>query len=273
MEKIATNANTEITYIREGQGYPVILIHGLDSNMASMVSLKNTLKQTFDVLIYDVRGHGKSTKTNAFQLDDHVEDLKILMSKLNIPAAHVIGHDMGGIIAKRFSDEYESMVLSLTLIACDLVESVHGLNRLMVEHQDEIEGFDKHEALILLMPYMYKDSENAKKWLQHQFIYSRQSAEDSAVAARALMGFPVFEKDVEIKQTDIPTLIINGEHDPLVTQDTVEKYRTAFTSIHMQTFSQSGHAPHIEEPQRFLELLIAFIKSITSKQSMKTTEY
>ncbi|SCS23806.1 alpha/beta fold hydrolase [Staphylococcus caeli] len=272
MEKIATNFNTEITYIREGQGIPVILIHGLDGNMASMFSLKDALKHSFDVIIYDVRGHGKSTKTNAFQLDDHVDDLYTLMSKLEIPAAHIIGHDMGGVIAKHFSDEYESMVLSLTLIACDLVESVHGLNRLMVEHQDEIEGFDKHEALILLMPYMYKDSENAKKWLQHQFIYSRQSSEDSAIAARALMGFPVFEKNIEIKHTSIPTLIINGEHDPLVTQETVEEYRNAFTSVHVQSFSQSGHAPHIEEPQHFLEVLTSYIKSITTMQNIKLTE-
>lgn len=62
MEKVATNYNNEIAYIREGQGFPVILIHGLDGNMASLYSLKDELKHKFEVIVYDVRGHGKSTK-------------------------------------------------------------------------------------------------------------------------------------------------------------------------------------------------------------------
>src|SRR5699024_4243054 len=129
----------------------------------------------------------------------------------NVKKAHLIGHDMGGLIAKHFSDEYASMVESLTLVACNLVDSVFELNKLMIEHEDEIEGFDKSESLLLLLPYIYKDKEKAKKWFQSQLIYNRQSAEDSAVATRALMQFPVFNKDTIIEETDIPTLIVNGK--------------------------------------------------------------
>ncbi|MGO1631074.1 MAG: alpha/beta fold hydrolase, partial [Staphylococcus equorum] len=84
MIKIETSCNNEIAYIREGQGFPVILIHGLDSNMASLYNLKDALKNKFDVIVYDVRGHGKSSKPNSFNLEDHVEDLKILMKKLEV---------------------------------------------------------------------------------------------------------------------------------------------------------------------------------------------
>ena len=219
MEKVATNYNNEIAYIREGQGFPVILIHGLDGNMASLYSLKDELKHKFEVIVYDVRGHGKSTKKNSFNLEDHVEDLKALMTKLNISSAHLIGHDMGGLIAKHFTDKYESMVATLTLIACNLIDSVHALNKLMIEHQDEIEGFDKSEALILLLPYMYKEQEKAKKWFQNQLIYSRQSAE------------------------------------------TIEKYHYSFTRLLIHTFNESGHAPHIEEPEHFLDVYSDFIEA------------
>ncbi|PHK50476.1 alpha/beta fold hydrolase [Staphylococcus edaphicus] len=261
MEKIATNCNNEIAYIREGQGFPVILIHGLDGNMASLYSLKDALKHSFDVIVYDVRGHGKSTKRHSFNLEDHVEDLKALMTKLDISSAHLIGHDMGGLIAKHFTDKYKTRVATLTLIACNLIDSVHALNKLMIDHQEEIEGFDKSEALILLLPYMYKEKEKAKKWYQNQLIYSRQTADDSAVATRALMEFPVLKKDVIIKQTDVPTLIVNGVYDPLMTNETIEKYNYAFTRLQMQSFNASGHAPHIEEPKHFLDVYNNFIMS------------
>ncbi|AVL76669.1 MULTISPECIES: alpha/beta fold hydrolase [Staphylococcus] len=261
MEKVQISCNTELAYIREGLGFPVILIHGLDGNLASLCTLKDELKENYDVITYDVRGHGKSSKSNAFHLKDHVEDLKLLMKHLNIEKAHLVGHDMGGLIAKHFVDKYESKVESLTLIACNLIDSVLELNKLMIEHEDEIEGFDKSESLILLLPYMYKDQEKAKKWFQSQLIYNRQSAEESAVATRALMEFPVFNQNIVLEQTNIPTLIVNGIYDPLITQEMKHKYDQVFHNLEMVEFNQSGHAPHIEEPNHFLEVFLGFVKT------------
>ncbi|HLR20264.1 MAG TPA: alpha/beta hydrolase [Staphylococcus sp.] len=263
MNKIETSCNNEIAYIREGQGFPVILIHGLDSNMASLYSLKDALKNNFDVIVYDVRGHGKSSKPNSFNLEDHVEDLNMLMKQLEVKEAHLIGHDMGGVIAKQFTNKYESKVKSLTLIATNLIDSVHGLNKLMIEHQDEIEGFDKSESLILLLPYMYKEKEKAKKWFQKQLIYSRQSSEDSAIATRALMGFPAFDKDVVIEYVDVPTLVVNGKYDPILMEECMEQYDNAFENLTFAEFDQSGHAPHIEESSYFLKVYLNFIQTQT----------
>src|SRR5699024_11303275 len=89
------------------------------------------------------------------------------MKQLNIEKAHLVGHDMGGLIAKHFVDKYESKVESLTLIACNLIDSVLELNKLMIEHEDEIEGFDKSESLILLLPYMRSEEHTSE--LQSRF--------------------------------------------------------------------------------------------------------
>ena len=261
MEKVEISCNTKLAYIREGLGFPIILIHGLDGNLASLCRLKDELKHNYDVITYDVRGHGKSSKPNAYHLKDHVEDLKLLMKKLNIEKAHLIGHDMGGLIAKHFGDKYEYMVASLTLIACNLIDSVLELNKLMIEHDDEIEGFDKSESLILLLPYMYKDQEKAKKWFQSQLIYNRQSAEESAIATRALMEFPVYNQNIVLEQTSIPTLIVNGNYDPLITKEMKREYNQVFHNLEIVDFNQSGHAPHIEEPNHFLDVFLAFIKT------------
>ncbi|WP_257790617.1 hypothetical protein [Staphylococcus nepalensis] len=41
MEKVRINCDIELAYIREGQGFPIILIHGLDGNLASLCNLKD----------------------------------------------------------------------------------------------------------------------------------------------------------------------------------------------------------------------------------------
>lgn len=56
---------------------------------------KNELKKQYRVITYDVRGHGKSSRTESYELKDHVEDLNDLMGALNIDSAHILGHDMG----------------------------------------------------------------------------------------------------------------------------------------------------------------------------------
>lgn len=47
------------------------------------------------MITYDVRGHGKSSRSESYDLKDHVEDLRYLMDALNVSSAHILGHDMG----------------------------------------------------------------------------------------------------------------------------------------------------------------------------------
>ena len=84
MNKIQICNQIELNYIDEGEGIPIILIHGLDGNLAGFKDLKNELKKQYRVITYDVRGHGKSSRTESYELKDHVEDLNDLMGALNI---------------------------------------------------------------------------------------------------------------------------------------------------------------------------------------------
>ena len=51
-----------------------------------------------------MRGHGKSTHPTSYNLNDHIKDLTMLMQQLGIKSAHLLGHDMGGIIAQAFTE-------------------------------------------------------------------------------------------------------------------------------------------------------------------------
>ena len=63
---------------------PVILIHGLDGNSAAFDLLNKQLQQNYRVIAYDVRGHGKSSRPDSYNLEDHVKDLYVLIDKLNL---------------------------------------------------------------------------------------------------------------------------------------------------------------------------------------------
>ena len=100
MNKIQTCNQIELNYCDEGEGIPIILIHGLDGNLIGFKDLKNELKQTYRVITYDVRGHGKSSRAESY-------DLNNLIDALNISSAHILGHNLGGIIANEFTEHYQ----------------------------------------------------------------------------------------------------------------------------------------------------------------------
>lgn len=95
---------TRIAYTDEGQGEPVILIHGFISSGSSWnntVLKKALLDQGYRVIVPDLRGNGKSDKpqkAKAYSKDAEVKDLKRLADHLKLPSYTAIGYSRGSIV-------------------------------------------------------------------------------------------------------------------------------------------------------------------------------
>jgi pimeloyl-ACP methyl ester carboxylesterase len=96
----------EIAFLDEGQGDPVLLIHGFASNVATnWVApgwVRTLVEAGYRAIAFDNRGHGKSAKLYA--TDDYgaplmAEDARRLLDHLQIARADVIGYSMGARIA------------------------------------------------------------------------------------------------------------------------------------------------------------------------------
>ncbi len=266
MKKIEMSNQIKIAYQDVGTGIPVILIHGLDGNLAAFYSLKRELRKHYRVIVYDVRGHGKSTHPMSYNLNDHIKDLNMLMQRLGIKSAHLLGHDMGGIIAQAFTKKYKEKVRSLTIISSKSEDIVHGFTKLMIEHQDKVAGFNKSEALLILFPYIYKKSDVAMKWFQRQRLYSKQDDEDSAVASRALLDTENQSNTVTY-DINVPTMIVDGRYDPIIINKENQQFENQFKNINYVLFNDSGHAPHIEEEEKFLTLYLNFVEKNDSSHT------
>ncbi|MFO1123262.1 MAG: alpha/beta hydrolase [Hyphomicrobiales bacterium] len=100
----------------EGDGEPLVLIHGIGASRASFAGLVPHLKADFRVISYDLRGHGVSpVPTPPYSLDDLVEDLEALRRELHIERAHFAGHSLGGMIGPAYARKYPQHVKTLGL--------------------------------------------------------------------------------------------------------------------------------------------------------------
>jgi pimeloyl-ACP methyl ester carboxylesterase len=110
----------KISYFVQGKGEPVVLIHGWLSSAGInwvLPGVTKLLADDYQVIAYDVRGHGLSDKptTDDAYGPELVEDVVRLLDHLKIKKAHIVGYSMGGIIAANFIAKHPDRVISGTL--------------------------------------------------------------------------------------------------------------------------------------------------------------
>ncbi|MGH2457537.1 MAG: alpha/beta fold hydrolase, partial [Chloroflexota bacterium] len=88
-------------YRRSGNGPPLVLIHALGLDHRLWEPQVAPLGSGFDVISYDVRGHGASdVPPGPYTMRDFAEDLAGLLDALGVEVAHLVGISMGGMIAQ-----------------------------------------------------------------------------------------------------------------------------------------------------------------------------
>ncbi|HSM94936.1 MAG TPA: acetoin dehydrogenase dihydrolipoyllysine-residue acetyltransferase subunit [Rhizomicrobium sp.] len=102
----------------EGEGVPVVLLHGFSGDMNNWLFNIEALATVAPVIAIDLPGHGGSSKdvgdASLVTLSKAVADT---LDALGVRNAHIIGHSLGGAVAARFAIDNPARVASLTVIA------------------------------------------------------------------------------------------------------------------------------------------------------------
>jgi pimeloyl-ACP methyl ester carboxylesterase len=108
----------DCAYFIEGDGPPLLMVHGIGARHKTWQGLVNYLKSDFQCISFDLRGHGESPVPPApYSLDDLVDDVEALRVKLGIDRMHIIGHSLGGMIGPAYARAYPERVMSLGLLS------------------------------------------------------------------------------------------------------------------------------------------------------------
>ena len=158
-----------------GQGAPVIAIHGLlVGNIASWYfTLAPVLRQRHRLLLYDLRGHGRSERpTQGYDLNTMTQDLHALADSFCSEPVTLIGHSYGALIALRFALKYPERVQRLVLIEAPLPPADFG----------EITGFLKQDPTDMMqaLPPSLRDAfegggRRSRNWLRTLAFLSQET--------------------------------------------------------------------------------------------------
>ena len=95
-----------ISYIKEGEGEVILLLHGWGQNKEMMFPLIDNLKEKFTCVVVDLPGFGDTPFDNSINIEEYVNNLRKFLIDNNITPKYIIGHSFGGKVAIHYYLKY-----------------------------------------------------------------------------------------------------------------------------------------------------------------------
>jgi pimeloyl-ACP methyl ester carboxylesterase len=121
--RFARSNGIDIHYVRQGRGFPLVLLHGWPEFWRAWRKVIGPLSERFDVVAPDLRGFGQSSKpavpaSEGYRVEDHAADLLGLADALGFDRFGVVSHDVGAYVAQTFVRLHPERVAGLFFFNC-----------------------------------------------------------------------------------------------------------------------------------------------------------
>ena len=242
-----------------GEGPPLLFIHGLGSSIQDWENQVAHFANHYKVIVYDLRGHGKSDKPNGpYAVSQFASDTAILMRELNLPATHVVGHSLGGMIAFQLALDFPDLVKTLTIVnsAPTIVFSAWKNRMFLASRKLNVKILGLHSLSRSLGESLFPKPEQAN--LREQFI-TRWRENDPQAYLHSLHAFEHWDVTERLKTLDCPTLIITADRD-YTTVAYKQAYLRHIKHAEFVVIHDSRHMTIIDQPEIFNKTLEVFLE-------------
>lgn len=209
------NSMFKLNYVVGGKGKTLLFIHGLSDNLLYWEALTYGLKDSYQIIRVDLRGHGKSPLgSDRITIDGYADDLKNLLDDLNIQKVNLVGFSLGGAVALDFAVKYCDRVSSLVLMSgfskCD--DHFNAIfNEFKFHLSRGFEDFFDYMIGKVLCPDVIQNNAEELEILK-QMVAPEANVEAYIKACDACLDFDVNDRLCEI---DVPSLILAGKYDEI----------------------------------------------------------
>jgi pimeloyl-ACP methyl ester carboxylesterase len=105
------------TWLRQGTGTPLVLIHGFGSDLNSWRPLLSSMPADRPILGIDLPGHGRSPLSGESTLDDLAASVLDTLLNEGLDSLHLIGHSLGSAVAAAVAAQSQLDIRSLMLLS------------------------------------------------------------------------------------------------------------------------------------------------------------
>lgn len=249
---------------RLGRGdHKVVFIHGLVmDNLASWYfTLANPVARVADVILYDLRGHGQTERTQkGYSIADMVDDLDALLDALECDQPVILmGNSFGGLLALAYAIAHPDRVSSLVLIDANIND----------EHWNEditkrfaVQG-EERDREVMRFAYRYAGRRSQRKRSRlaetaHELVYNTTLVDDLARSQTHTRE--------DLQTVQCPVLALYGDQSELL--ERAQRLVEALPNCEVHWFPGCTHLLLWEATQEIRDLVLDWLARMDSKATL-----
>jgi len=245
-----------VSYIDEGRGEPVVLLHGMPTWGLLWERMIAALNLRYRILAPDFLGFGYSEKRDCFDrsIARQAEMIDGFLEKLGVKSAHLIGHDIGGGVALRLATLFPHRVRSISLLNAVCYDSWPVETMLQLGHPGAARQLATAKSLKALRQNLSAGFNFAPDpaWLDGLLSPWRTDVGKISLVrnASALNTNHTMEISRLLPALSVPTLILWGEDDAFQPVRWGEQLARDIPGASLVRIAGARHFVMIDQPER-----------------------
>ncbi len=245
--------NKKINYEIEGEGKPVILLHGWLASLETMKPLQKYLAKSFKVYNVDIIGFGKSDLPDKpMSTNDFGNFLSDFINALKIENPILIGHSNGGRMIINYAGRNLGKINKIVLIDSAGIKPKRKLS-----YYFKVYTFKLIKNIVKIFP---KKLEPLREKALSKF--GSSDYKSSPEVLRKTMNIILNEDEQNIMPNiNVPTLMIWGDKDTATPLEDAKKMEKLIPNSGIAVLEGAGHFSYLDKLNECLLILDEFIKN------------
>ncbi len=253
MTEVIEIDGAKLHYTRQGEGQPIVLMHGWGCDNSTMASIAAVAKNYGEVFNVDFPGFGASPEpSEVWGVEDYTKLIEGMVRKLGLKNPVMLGHSFGGRVGLLYSSR--NPVKKLILVDAAGVKPRRSLGYYL-----KVYSFKLSKKLM----YMLYGKEKAEKKIEERRKKSASSDYAKATPRMRAILSKVVNEDLKHVMPSIsaPTLLIWGENDTATPLQDAKIMERLIPDAGLVSFPGCGHFSFLDNPAQFAAVLKSFLAS------------
>ena len=249
----------------------MVFVHGWGGSSRYWESTANALSDTFDCLLYDLRGFGRSRLPETsiellYEMEEYAEDLAVLLDALELKRVYLNAHSMGASAAALFLNRYPERVERAILTCSGVFEyeeksftAFHKIGGYVVKFRPRWFLHVPFAGSLFMARFLHRPLPGA---ISRAFLEDYLAADYTAALGTMLTSVSKYAAEVmpqEFARLSVPTLLISGEYDKIIPAELGRRAAGLSEKIEYFEISGTAHFPMLEKPEIYLEKVRDFL--------------
>jgi len=262
----------ELYYRKTGNGFPLVIIHGLYGSSDNWISIARKLEQQYTVYMPDLRNHGRSPHAETHTYNDLANDIRTFFEQHNIKQATLIGHSMGGKAAMWFAARFPEKINRLIIADIAPQSYLTAENKQAFLHHIILQ---KMQEIDFSMVKSRKDADHflsekisetrIRRFLLKNVVKHQQTGKyhwqiNVSVLYRHLKEIVNGVNQDWLKEfmpiTAYPVTFIRGLSSNYISATAIRSIKTIYPNAQIIDIPDAGHWLHAEKPEEFVQAVI-----------------